>query len=85
MGRYGRGKQVAIGTVSGELLDVGTAVSLACEGNPTKAQGETTLVPQLSQMMEGCRKEDPSANKKMPVGINAPEVLADLGMEKYAT
>ena len=39
-GRYGQGKQVAIGTVSGALLDVGTTVALAYEGNTTKAQGE---------------------------------------------
>ena len=36
--RYGQGKQVAIGTVSGALSAVGTTVDLAYEGNPTISQ-----------------------------------------------
>ena len=35
--------------------------------------------------MEGWRKEDPPTKKKLPVGIDAPEYLEKLGMEKYAT
>ena len=35
--------------------------------------------------MEGWRKEDPPTKKKISVGIDAPNVLAGLGMEKYAT
>ena len=84
-GRYGRGKQVAIGTVYGELSAVGMKVVLANEGNPTKPKGETTLLPRLAQMMEGWLKEDPPTKKKLPVGIYVPEFLADLGIEKYAT
>ena len=51
LGRYGQGKQVAVGTVSGDLLAVGTNVDLAYEGNPTKTQGKKPLVPRLAQMM----------------------------------
>ena len=58
---------------------------MAYEGNPTKAQGKKSLVPRLAKMMEGWRKEYPPTNKKLPVVIDAPEVLAELGMEKYAT
>ena len=36
-------------------------------------------------MMEGWRKEDPPTKKKLPVGIDVPEFLADLGMKKYST
>ena len=36
-------------------------------------------------MMEGWRKEDPPTKKKIPVGIDVPEFLAELGMEKDAT
>ena len=67
------------------LSAVGTTVALAYEGNPTKAQGEKTLVPLLAKMMEGWRKEDPPTKKKIPVGIDVPEFLAELGMEKYST
>ena len=55
---------------------------MAYEGNPTKPQGEKILVPRLAQMMEGWKKEDPATKKKLPVGIDVPEFLAGLGMEK---
>ena len=35
--------------------------------------------------MDGCRKEDPLTNKKLPVGIDIPEFLAELGIDKAAT
>ena len=85
LGRYDQGKQVATVTVSGALSAVGTMIALAYEGNPTKAQGEKTLLPQLAQMMEGWRKEDPPTKGKLPVGIDVPDFLAELGMEKDAT
>ena len=44
-------KKVAIGTVSGALSAVGKTVDLAYEGNPTKYQGEKTLVPRLAQIL----------------------------------
>ena len=58
---------------------------MAYEGNPKNTQGEKTLVPRLAQMMEGWRKEDPPTKGKLPVGIDVPDVLAELGMEKDAT
>ena len=63
LGRYGRGKQVIIGTVSGALSTVGTTVDLAYEGNTAKAQGGKYLVPRLAQTMEGWRKEDQPTKK----------------------
>ena len=84
-GRYGKGKQVAIGTVYGALLDVGTTVALSYEGNPTKAHGGKTLVPRWAKIMDVWRKEDPTTKKKFPVGIDVPEFLAELVMENYST
>ena len=83
-GRYGRGKHVAIGTVSGTISAVITTVALSYEGNTTKAQGEKILVPRLAQIMEGWRKKDPPTKKTLPVGIDVTEFLAELGMEKDA-
>ena len=34
---------------------------------------------------EGWRKEDPHTKKKWPVGIDVPDFLVELGMEKDAT
>jgi len=86
-GRYGRGKQVQVGIVSGVLLAVGKTIALAYayEGNPVKARGEKALVPRLAEAMDGWRKEDPQTKKKLPVGIDIPEYLASLGMEVEAT
>ena len=60
-------------------------VDLAYEVNPTKSQDENNLVPRLAHIMEGWRKEDPPTKKKLPVGIDVPEFLAEMGMEKNAT
>ena len=83
--RYGGGKQVAIGTVYGALSTVGKMVVLAYEGNPIKAQGDKYLSPRMKQTMEGWRKEDPRTKNKLPVGIDVPDVLAELGMAKDST
>ena len=85
LGRYVQGGGVEIDRVSGDLSAVGTKVPLAYEGNPTKSQGKKTLVPRLAQMMEVWRKYDPLTKKKIPVGIDVPEVLVELGMERDAT
>ena len=84
-GRYGRGKRVAIGKVSGALLDAGKAVALTYEGNPIKAQGNKYLLPRMAQTMEECRKEDPNTKNKFSVEIDVPNVLVELWMAKDAT
>ena len=38
-------------------------IALAYEVEPTRDQGEKSLVPLLAQMMEAWRKEDPLAKK----------------------
>ena len=61
--------RLRIGPVYRSLSDVGTAVALAYEGNPTKVQGEKTLVPRLAQMMKGWRKEDPPNKENCQCGL----------------
>ena len=63
LGRYGQGKQVTIGTVSGALSGIGTTVALDYEGNPTNAHDKKTLVPRLAQLMGGLRKKDSPIKK----------------------
>ena len=60
-------------------------VTLAYGGNPINYQGKKPLVPRLAKIMEGWRKEDPPIKKNIPVGIDVPYFLAELGMEKDAT
>ena len=66
-------------------MAAGTTVALSYEGNPTKAQSEKILVPRSAQMVEGWRKEDLPTKKKLTVGIDVPEFLSEMGMEKDAT
>ena len=43
------------------------------------------LVPRLSEMLSGFRKEDPATLKKMPVEADVPELLVKMGCECAAT
>ena len=52
---------------------------------PQRLKAKKTLVPQLAQIREGWSKEYPPTNKKLPVVIDVPEFMAELGMGKYAT
>jgi hypothetical protein len=58
-GFNGRGKRVAAGTVVGTLTAVGQEIALACGENSTKVVGSNKLLPQLLQIYDGWRKEDP--------------------------
>ena len=78
-GYYGRGKRVAASTVVGALTAVGQEIALACGDNPTKVVGSDKLLPRLSQIYDGWRKEDPPTNKQLPVEADVPERLAELG------
>ena len=50
------------------------------KATPQKLKAKQTSVPQLAQIMDGWRKEDPPTKKKLPVGIDVTELLADLGV-----
>jgi hypothetical protein len=79
-GLYGRrGKHVTTGTVIGALTAVGQEIVLACGENPTKVTGCNKLLPWLSQVYDGWRKEDPPTTKQLPVEADVPELLAKRG------
>lgn len=85
LGYYGRKKQVQAGTVSSALTAVGQKIALAHEVNPVKTRDSKDLVPRLSEMLSGFRKEDPATMKKMPVEADVPELLVKMGNECTAT
>ena len=85
MSRYGQGKQVAIGILSEALSVVGKTAPLDYEGKPINAQGDKYSAPRMEQTMKLWRKDEPPTKKKLPVGIDAPEFLVELGMAKDAT
>ena len=59
--------------VSGMHLVVGKTISLAFEDNPIKAKGCKEVAPRLAQTFDDWRKDNPPTNKKLPVGIDAPD------------
>ena len=79
-GVYGRGKQVQVGTVSSAITAIGTTIALARGVNPTKVEQTNNLLPRLAQMMAGWKKADPPTVKKLPVAIDVPEFVADIGL-----
>ena len=84
-GYYGRGKQVATGTVIGAIMAVGQAITLVCGTNPTKVSGSKKLLPRISQTLNGWRKEDPPTTKQLPVKANVPKLLAERGCTRNTT
>ena len=83
-GAYGRGKQVSVGRVSSAISAIGTTISLATGTNPTKLDNTDHLIPRLSHMFTGWKKEDPPTLKKLPVEADIPELLSQLGAQLSA-
>ena len=77
-GYYGRGKQVQGGTVSSAITAVGTAISVACDLNPTKKRGSEKMLSRIQEMLDGFAKEDPPTMKKLPVEVDVPELLGEM-------
>jgi hypothetical protein len=84
-GLYERGKRVQIGTVVGALTAIGQKVALACGENPAKVTGSKKLLPQLSQIYNRWRKEDPPTTKQLPVKADILELLAEKGPDGSTT
>ncbi len=84
-GKYGWGKHVATETVVGAITAVGQEVALVCGQNPTKIVRSETLLPRLSQIFDGWRKEDPPTSKQLPVEADVPELLVERGRDRSAT
>ena len=60
-------------------MAIGTMISLARGINPIKVDHTNNLLPHLAQMLVGWRKFDPPTVKKLPVTIDIPELLAEVG------
>ena len=53
--------------------------------NPTKLDGSEKFTPRVSQTIDGWRKADPPAKKMLPVDIDVPNYLEELGRQQSAT
>ena len=83
-GAYGRRQQITAGAVSSAIAAIGTEISLVTGVNPTKQKHSDKLLPRLSQMFDGWRKEDPPTIKKLPVEVDVPELLSRIGTRANA-
>lgn len=84
-GYYGRKKQVTTGTVSKAITAIGQTIAMERRVNPTKLKNSMSLLLQLSQTLDGWRKEDPPTIKQLPVEVDIPEFLADVGRRPGAS
>ena len=84
-GYYGRGKQVASGTVASALTAIGKKISLAHNVNPLKESGGKGFVPRIQEMLEGWGKDDPATTKMLPVEADVPEWVCKLALDPGAS
>jgi hypothetical protein len=85
-GYYGRHRQITAPAVYSTITAIGTTIALATGINPTKMNGaQDKLIPRLSQMFAGWKKEDPPTMKKLPIGIDIPEYISLCGLRPTAT
>ena len=53
--------------------------------NPLKLDNSDKLIPRLSQMLDGMRRDDPPTLKKLPVEADVPQFLVSLGRTATAS
>jgi hypothetical protein len=80
VGGYGRGREVKADTVSTAISAIGKEIALTSGVNPTKLKNSEKLLPRISQMLDGWRKNDGPVMKKLPVEVDVPEYLVRLGL-----
>jgi hypothetical protein len=81
-GFYGYRRQVQSSTVTSAITAIGQTIALACNKNPTKILGSEKFLPALQIMLDGYTKADPPTQKKLPVEVDVPELLVEMGYGK---
>ena len=76
---------MAAGTVTTALAAIGKKISVEFEINPLKVPGSKSYNPRIQQMLDGFAKEDPATKKKLPIEVDIPNYVAELGRAKEAS
>lgn len=72
--------------VTSALTAIGKTIALACGQNPTKVgDGSDHLIPRISQMLDGMKKNDPLVMKKLPVEADSPDYNSQCSLRPTAT
>ena len=87
-GVYGNCKQVAKATVSTAISAIGTTITMDGtngKDNPVMQSGsKTKFIEPVHRMLQGFGNDDPATTKKLPVDIDVPEFLCDMGCAEHA-
>ncbi len=75
-GGFGCSQQAAVRTVTTALSAIGATISLVFDNNPTKVWGTNHFLPQISQMLDGWKRKDPTTQKKLPIEVDIPNHIA---------
>jgi hypothetical protein len=84
-GYFGRGRQVAVGTVRPAITAIGQTGAMDTGYNPTMIDGTDKLLPPLRIMFDGWSKYDKPTEKKLPVGVDIPEHMRRKAKQKSAS
>jgi hypothetical protein len=80
-GFYGQGQKVQSGAVSRAVTAIGQMIAMACNNNPTKVVSLEKFLLALQVMIEVYSKEDQPTRKMLPVEVDMPELLVEMGYE----
>ena len=67
------------------MRGTGKKISVEFEKNPLKVKGSKNYVPWIQQMLEGFEKDNPAKQKKLPVEVDIPNYLAEVGRDTEAS
>ena len=88
-GVYGNCKQVAKASVSTAISAIGQTITMDGRNgkkNPVMQEGSTKkFIEPVHRMLQGFANDDPPTTKKLPVDVDVPEFLCDLGCSEHAS
>ena len=75
-GYYGHGHTITAANCTTAITGIGQMITMDSGTNPSKPTDSNKLHPQISQMINGSKKEDLPSIKKVPVKVDLPEEVA---------
>ena len=88
-GDYSNCQQVAKASVSTATSVIGQIITMDGHNgkkNPVMQEGSTKkFIEPVHRMLQGFANNDPPTTKKLPVDVDVPEFLCDLGCSEHAS
>jgi hypothetical protein len=67
------------------MTAIGQKIVMDTNTNPTKITGSNKFLPCLQELLDGYCREDPPTKKKLPVEVDVPELLFNMGYSPSGT